>query len=237
MTKYLLSNHVHLRLTDDGAVLLDLRRDEYLTLNRDQASALLEATEGWPASSAGDTPSTRTDKNRSEFSTTLLERGLITPDAHAGKPAIQAELPTPNTSLVEQYHTDQQSYLRYLPSFLTACARTFLSLRLRSLDQIIFSIERRKRRHLSAHGATAEKMEELVRAFQFLRPFVYTDYNKCLFDSLTLVHFLASHGCFPSLVVGIRIRPFEAHAWVQQGRCSLNHAVEYVRAYAPIMII
>ncbi len=80
-------------------------------------------------------------------------------------------------------------------------------------------------------------MRAAVAAYLRLRPFALTSHDRCLNDSLTLVHFLASQGLFPQWVIGVRVRPFCAHSWVQSGGVVLNDLPERVRAYEPILVV
>ena len=70
-----------------------------------------------------------------------------------------------------------------------------------------------------------------------LRPFALTTYDRCLNDSLALIHFLATQGHFPRWVIGVRVQPFGAHSWVQSGDVVLNDLPENVRHYRPILVV
>ena len=60
--------------------------------------------------------------------------------------------------------------------------------------------------------------------------------HNCLLDSLALCVFLASRAHHATLVIGVRIAPFRAHAWVQQGTALLNDDCERVNNFTPIRI-
>jgi hypothetical protein len=78
-------------------------------------------------------------------------------------------------------------------------------------------------------------VRKMTIIFKSVRPFVYTRHGKCLFDSLTLTYFLSSYGVCPTLVFGVRVNPFQAHAWVQHGSYTLNTTPEYSRRFTPIL--
>lgn len=61
--------------------------------------------------------------------------------------------------------------------------------------------------------------------------------NACLFDSLTLINFLAYFGIFPQWIFGVRSDPFAAHCWVQQDGMVFNDSIEHVIRYKPIMVV
>jgi hypothetical protein len=240
MTEYFQSKHVHLRWTSEGGILLDLRRDEYLTLNQDQATILREILRV-PGSNSPDDGATIPGSNAEDLSNsirTLLARGIITTDPTSGKRATQVELHPADSACAESGSIPSARHsLHRAWHFLLAYVRTWLALRFGSLDRTIAVIERRKRKHQASQQLPAYTLQELTQAFLLMRPLFYTQKDKCLFDSVTLVHFLAAYGVFPELVFGIRTRPFEAHAWVQTGNCSLNYPAENVRGYIPIMAI
>ncbi|MFT3727874.1 MAG: lasso peptide biosynthesis B2 protein [Terricaulis sp.] len=83
------------------------------------------------------------------------------------------------------------------------------------IDKAFSLIERRKRKlvTIGADGARA-----VIARFDELRPWLPWRYV-CLFNSLCLSRFLLEHGVAADLVIGVRARPFAAHAWVElEGR-------------------
>lgn len=40
-----------------------------------------------------------------------------------------------------------------------------------------------------------------------------------------------------SLVIGVKVSPFGAHAWVQDGEVVLNDFVDVARIYTPILVV
>src|SRR5262249_5417786 len=97
--------------------------------------------------------------------------------------------------------------------------------------------ERKQRRTNELSNAHRDKLQGLLAAFNFVRPLLYTQNDRCLLDSLTLINFLATYGFFPNLVFGINTRPFVAHAWVQDGNNCLNYPADYVRSFSPILVV
>lgn len=76
-----------------------------------------------------------------------------------------------------------------------------------------------------------------LSAFFALRPYCYSAYENCLLDSLVLRVFMALRGHDAIFVTGVSLRPFRAHAWVQNGSTVLNDGFENVLEYMPIMWI
>jgi len=82
-----------------------------------------------------------------------------------------------------------------------------------------------------------DAMKACASAFERLRPLVFTAQEKCLYDSLALMAFLASEGLFPRWIIGVKTGPFGAHAWVQSGHTVLSDQHEYVRRFQPILVV
>lgn len=240
MTNYLLSNHVHVRQTRDGAILLDLRRDQYLSLNLDQVAALRHRVRGWVDAPQGAIKS-NADASRTpgepvpRLIAQLTQRGILTTSALAGKPIAEAQLKPTQASLCDQRLPLPAKRLGYVAALILACLRTSAALRLSSLERVIAAIERRKKSATAVNDPA--RLHAAMSVYFWLRPFLYTQKEKCLFDSLTLVNYLASHNLYPQLVFGVSGRPFLAHAWVQDDACALNYTADYVQTYAPILVI
>ncbi|MBL8271814.1 MAG: lasso peptide biosynthesis B2 protein [Steroidobacter sp.] len=236
MTDYLLSNHVHVRQTRDGVILLDLRRDQYLSLNLDQVAALRHRVSGWTEATPSDTDAANSqDPSASRLIVELTRRGILTTSALNGKPVTEAQLQPTEASLCDQRLPLPAQRLRYAAALILACVRTSATLRLRSLGAAIAGVERRKKSATVVNDPA--RLREAMSVYCWLRPFLYTQKEKCLFDSLTLVNYLASQNLYPQLVFGVRGRPFLAHAWVQDDTCALNYTADYVKTYAPILVI
>jgi hypothetical protein len=82
-----------------------------------------------------------------------------------------------------------------------------------------------------------QRAVELVGIFRRLRPHTFAARDRCLFHSLALVRFMARHDVFPTWVIGVRAKPWGAHAWVQQGKLLLDANPEQVCEYTPILTV
>jgi hypothetical protein len=58
----------------------------------------------------------------------------------------------------------------------------------------------------------------------------------CLSDSLALHRFMSRRGIATDLVIGVKLHPFGAHSWVQDGDLVLNDAVGTARTFTPILV-
>ncbi|MGN6210495.1 lasso peptide biosynthesis B2 protein [Asticcacaulis sp.] len=75
-----------------------------------------------------------------------------------------------------------------------------------------------------------------MSAFQLSARLV-SSFNECLSCSLALGRFLARRHLYPRIVLGVRMAPFSAHAWVQTDDLVLNDTVDMVTRYTPILVI
>lgn len=77
--------------------------------------------------------------------------------------------------------------------------------------------------------------DRLVGRFLAVRSFVPQP-AKCLHDTLALSRFLARRHLFPDIVIGVKLHPFAAHCWLQDGTTVLNDALTSARDYQPVLV-
>lgn len=120
---------------------------------------------------------------------------------------------------------------------LAAQALAKYEIRWRPLHKTIERIQRRKLLH---SGKALNHNVPAVRAglsgFHRSRRWIKsTDY--CLREAVALIDILAAHRCFPDLVIGVRMQPYAAHAWVQAEDAVLTDDFDVVARYTPILVI
>jgi hypothetical protein len=243
MPSYFLAPHVYPCVTDDHVVLLDLDRDKYVGVAREQVSALARRVRGWPRlgiAHTGEAPEAQTPGKRAEtVFAKMIAAGMLTTDANIGKEAQPVEVDAAAEALV-------QPDLRRRPRitfvdvvrFLMASMLTSLSMRCRPLRSVMTTAMRRKAEGAAACGpvdiALARRATE---AFIRMRPLLFGAQDACLYDSLALTRFLSYYRQYPACVIGVRTAPFGAHCWVQEGGFIFNDAPEYVRRFTPILAV
>jgi hypothetical protein len=245
MSQYFLAPHVFLCVTDDHAVLLDLKRDKYIGVGRAQAHVLQQCIRGWPQPAAPGVERAEAASAEAVIGK-MLASGLITADATRGRDAVPVSLPTPQSTLSELAPTpgrdlfDTRPRIRagHVLNFIMACTAARLSLRFRSIGSIVAKARARKARNARRGPAVdLEAARRHVAAYVYLRPLLFTAKDACLFDALALTHFLARYRIFATWVFGIQTGPFAAHSWVQHDDVVLNDTPDNVRRYAPILAI
>ncbi len=247
MKRYFLARHAFVCLDGNHAVLLDLRRDQYLALDAATSGRLTEIVVGWPALATG-APDQLSAKGAESMELTvedLTQRGLITTDPHEGKSAVPVTVPQPSDALLEapEFRENAIAVRPYVQTsrtvaLLIASGTAAVWLKFFSIHRTISRVARAGRSATIEHPSFNESTaRQGVSLFYQLRPFLFSAHNACLFDSLTLTLFLRRLGVFPQWVFGIRTGPFAAHCWVQHGHIVLNDSVDNVRSYTPIMLV
>lgn len=237
-----LADDVFVCLSDGRFVFMDLRRNQYLCLNRGHSRAAadlfgrLHGLHGNPPGYPGNTGDTDRCAADAVFAA-LSNKGLLGNGAPAGNDALLLRLPTVSRSLLPVEKTSG-SALRpaHLAAFFRASLAASGKLRWQSMRRCVRKVGARKQKRGGRQAADGGTVRELATIFHRLRP-LYGRKHLCLFDSLALLEFLARFDRFPHWVFAVRTAPFAAHCWVQESDCVLNDTVENVRAYTPIMAV
>jgi len=224
---YYLPAHVHFCCRADAIVFLDLKQDDYVLVRGEAATALRNLS--------AIAPGRQMDLESCEALRELVQAGLLTTDPEAGR-IIKPTL----TQLALEPLVDFESLARvrhravHFWNFTLACTVAAAKLYVKPIENTIASVERRKR--LNASELNIERACELTAIFQRFRSFFPRNYL-CLYDSLALLEFLARYQIFPTWVFGIRLEPWAAHCWVQEGSLIFNEDVEEAAAYSAIMTV
>jgi hypothetical protein len=210
-------------ISNNHTVFLDLDADRYFCLP--------------PALNAAFSRLLKRDATFDEADTdisALLKTGLFTTGSFVQMPIRPVEHSRPTQSALED--TFSTSTLGLMAAAATSQFATTVHLRKRSLPTVIERLRRRK----AAMDRTASSLAEtsLRRLYSFLAlRRVIPNQNRCLQRSIALFEFLSQGGTSPDLVIGVRMQPFAAHAWVQIGDMVLNDHLDEVLLYTPILVV
>jgi hypothetical protein len=240
MQKYYLAQDVHLCTIDDGAVLLDLLSNKYFALDPEDMPTLEQCVDGLPDLLQRTSIGPYTDHSRSQsMIDNLVDRGLLTSSRAYGRSAVSLDLIS-----TQAFSAGQRREVRleirgtHVINFIAAFTYIAINLRRARLKKIIDRFRNVKTcpGYLQSRGSSKEVLE-LLLIFRRLRTFAYTAVNECLFDSLVLAEFLHRFCKAPTLIIGVKTKPFLAHAWVQVEECVLDDTVEHVQTLTPILIV
>jgi hypothetical protein len=223
---YLLMPHAYICAREDYVVLMDIELGKYLAIDGRQSRHLSELIEGWPntetRSPLQGRATTPQSRSAERIVQQLLHRKLLTEDPTIGKKAAPTQaLPPLKTFPIFTLERSLRPHLHYLPNFLRACLRANrLSTNIR-LANVVDRIQARRRRW-GPLVPDMQKLERLVRAHHHLRPLIYSWNDRCLYDSIVLLEFLALHRVDATWVFGVHTWPWIPHCWVRAGSYLLN---------------
>ena len=240
MGRYSLADHVHVCVNDEHVVLLDLKRDRYWALEAASTAPLSGLVPGWPVKALDAPLAGSSDPEQAEqIAAGLLEQGILTDQSVGGKDATPVRIATPVRELLSaDGYRSAHGGAGSASALLAAALSAKLALRFSPFESVVQRFIRRKRTAGGrARHPDMERVRERVEVFFRLRVFFFSTRSECLFDSLTLLNFLARYGITADWVFGVQARPFAAHCWVQLDDVVLNDTVEHVSGYTPIMAV
>ncbi len=123
---------------------------------------------------------------------------------------------------------------RFLLSAAVAQSRMRFRLRRWSFSRIIQAERRRQKTHRS--GGEPLEACQLYGSFRTLTPW-FGEEDQCLARALAFRMIAMKHGHDASLVIGVKLDPFAAHCWIQDGPRLLNDRLERVRLFTPILAL
>jgi len=234
MFEYKLGPHIHHCHLDEGLVILDIRTQKYLALPPDYRRAFHLSTN---RTSDGYTESDCQPDGDALKS--LLEAKILVPPGAAGRPAVPANLQA-TASMMDTAFTGGRPIIRPGDTliFLRAALMSAYKLKWTNLEHVLDGIKESKSL-LSKNRVefTTDGARVLFEAFRWHRLWTYSAAGQCLFDSLALTLFLQRKRLPATFVMGVRSKPFSAHAWVQWKGTVVNDNLEHVQRYTPILAI
>lgn len=235
-TQLYLRNHAHLCRQGRYYVIMDLRHDLYLCIERFEFEALTRWLAGWQASGTNASlHAVQPDSDPRQLARQLIDRGILSESSAAGRPVQPLALERPHRELRGTPGGGKLD-LSKAPSFACSALRAHILLKHSNIEKTVRSVERSKLAASPSGPLEEDRIVRLVHGFNALRSLFPRNYL-CLFDSLALLLYLFRQGVFPSWVFGVMADPFAAHCWLQTGDLVLNDSLERVSHYTPIMAV
>jgi hypothetical protein len=253
-------SHVHVCITGDGSVLLDLKRDKYFGLGREDTWLLATMVDDWPCPAWTRTPAESPNPEAAKrICRSMLEEGLLVEEGTlasgrrakeqndtcetggvsiAGRDRSSIDMKAPLLSVGDEIEVPAAIRFRHVARFVAAYAWASYSLRGRLLMATVTAIRVKKNQRLQS-GARWEllRLAGLIDIFRRLRPYLFAAEGHCMVHALTLVRFLGSYDIYPDWVIGVATQPWAAHSWVQWGNYLLDTNPEKVCQYTPILVV
>ncbi|MDR7157123.1 hypothetical protein J2W40_003971 [Sphingobium xenophagum] len=217
MASYRLRTGLSFCRIDNRTLFLDLPTDRYfgLSVPLDTAfQALLDTGAADPALAI------------------LVEMGLIIPCPEGGRPSpCPAASPVP--ILPPQLEPPARPSLLAIAMALATRAHWTLRVRYCPLAANIDRLARRKDAGAPMPKPTAAAIARLAEAHR-RAGLILSARDQCLPTSMALMAALTKRGARPTLVLGVKLDPFQAHCWVELAGTVLNDAPDHVRPFTPI---
>lgn len=228
MSVPLLAQDVHVCVTGNNAIFLDLKHDRYIGLDAARTDVLRKIM-----SNACDA-----DAHGDALVAHLIEQKLLTHDSRSGRTLHLTRTAAPTAALIGfEYDPPCDIKWHHVVALAGAYVEVTASLRFRSLAATVATAAKRQQcvAKIRRESVDVEFIHALVLAFRRLRPLFYRCRQSCLLDSLVLASFLAKFHVFPQVVIGVTLGPFGGHCWVQYETLVLNDRLERVTKFTPIL--
>jgi Transglutaminase-like superfamily len=237
--------HVHICVTAEGSVLLDLKRDKYYGIGREETEILATVVQGWPR------PSWESIRERNpvwiteranELCLSMLESGLLI-RTHggvmgSGAVACRRDMKGDWISIGDELEVYRQVNWRDCADFVAAYLWARCSLAWQPFLATVEEVRARKANcALEKRPWHILQVAGTVDVFRRLRPLLFAAEGRCLLHALTLIRFLSNYEFYPEWVIGVTTQPWGAHSWVQWGNYLLDTNPEKVCAYTPILVV
>lgn len=213
-----------LHACDPGGLLvfLDVTGDRYFALAAEEREVCLRLVAGVP-SLPQDT----------EIIDELIEASVIIRVDGDARPYLCEDFPCDATASAD-------AGIGCVPilSVIAALARilaALVELKVRSLDRVLASIGAAKRQCATANPRDADVTAvatAFAKADRYISPL-----DLCLPRSIALARTMIATGIAPDLVLGVKLRPFEAHCWVQHGDTLVGEDLGAISPFTPIFVL
>jgi hypothetical protein len=210
-------------IADDRAIFMDLSTGRYFCLDHAPDAAFRHLAESGFVR-PGDASVIRG----------LFEQGLLEP----GSGEWLTDWPAPPRSQVCEPSSDVTGKA---PGHMVAMA-ILAHLRARywlwrwPIKTIVAKLETRALNDATRQGRAPITLRDLAAAFR-KTDMLFPPFEQCLPRSLAFFLLCNAFGLRPSLVIGVRSRPFAAHAWVEDDRSVIMDDLDAAANFTPILRI
>lgn len=218
--RYALREGLSFCRVEDRLLFLDLPADRYFCLSREAERAIARLC-AERAGEAGD----------SAILERLARAGML---VESGEDRPLTPCPAPPAATHSLVGSGPAPGATDIGAALWHLALAGIELRFAGLARTLARVKRRKRRVAARPGA--ERIGRVAAAFEACNALV-SAHDRCLPRSLAITHRLIGVGARPHLVLGVKLGPFQAHAWVQCGDTLINERVEVARPFTPILVL
>lgn len=208
--------------TGGQLIFLDLYRDRYFSLGPAASSAFAALVER--AALSGE------QFNRLD----ALKRAGILVEDPLGQPPRPCRSIMPDCSPLDRARSARPGLFSAVAA-ASSIQRAKLALRRSSLASVCARISSGKEL-ICVEAVRQEQLERIALAFAAAGKLVPT-LDQCLPLSVAIARRCIAAAIDANLCIGVKIRPFEAHAWVTAGDMLISDRVETVRSFTPVLVL
>lgn len=238
MSVYYLRKGLHHCVIEDAVILLDETAGKYLAVPAEYCPAFISVSKsGRAACEPAPSLFPETSVHARQINM-LIELGILTESADDGTEFFEPRNRTRSELVGNLFSASdiRTSRSKNLTAFGLALCSAIWSTRFVGFRRIVRYLDRRHQRFVRHAAANLAYVEALAAAFRRMRVWTYTASQACLFDALVLSGFLYRRGVPARVILGVRTKPFCAHAWVQWGDVVINDTLERISEYTPILV-
>lgn len=224
---YRLRLGLHACRVDRSTVFLDVRSDRYFALTGATSDAFLRLVANEEVSPA--------DRVLIED---LLRRDVIIESAGASIPILCPPAPDVHdheSSGAEEMGYDSSTKFGEVAVAFVRQVSVVAELKMTSFGRVLGNVGRYKK-------AISKAPSREISPYRATQAFANVDrvigsHGRCLPRSVALARTLIAGGSKPLLILGVKLRPFEAHCWIQIGNRLIGDHPGRVAPFTPILII
>lgn len=219
---YLFRPGLHACDPGGALVFLDVFGDRYFALGGLARGACLRLVDG-----------ARCRPDEQTIIDDLVRNDVLRRVGADARPVLCANLPCRGVALND--HRTGESARVSVAASIGRIVAAIVELKVRRLDEILATLVAAKGRCALAEPADSDAGGFALAFEQADR--LLTTFNLCLPRSIALARAMMAGGLVPSLVIGVKLRPFEAHCWVQHRDILIGNDIGTITPFTPILIL
>lgn len=164
----------------------------------------------------------------------LIERGLL-----IERPGVNTVIGPVDRAVPRHSLLGGASEAIGLATILPAASRQLASrllIRTAGLERALYRFERLRRPPRPVLPAELEHARRIAARHQAAGMLAGT-HERCLPNAHAIGCELARAGLAARLVFGVKLRPFEAHCWVELDDAAVNDRIDLVQTYSPVLVV
>ena len=229
---YTLGRGVYACVASGNMVFLDLHRNKYLCLDEPTSFAVQKMIGS--NQTLTDPVTSSSDLAYMDVIAELCKRGVLTRASRNTSDSMMSFLP-PNSELSASRSDEFTLLMIDVVNYVLSVAIATALLQFFPIRWICAVASR-----LGGKASRCMRLVDIEKARRVLSAYsklkIYSLRRRsCLSESLCLKIFMSRYRLYPSWVFGVRMKPFEAHCWLQDGGLVFNDTVAYVKDFTQIM--